>query len=253
MARARCSARAAQELGAGRSRRARPSRRPATGVAARASAAKSTSVTSTSCPTALTTGTAARGDGAHHRLVVERREVVGRAAAAADDDDVDPATRWRPRERAADGLGGVGALHLRGREQDARAAAPERHAADVVDDRARRARDDADDARLARAAGACAPAAKSPSAASFALSRSSASSSAPRPARLHAVGDELQPAPRRPEGGPASQADARPVDAERPHPGRHVRAVHDDVDRRVLLLVLEAEVEVAARRRAGVR
>ena len=44
------------------------------GVAARASATKSAMVKSTSCPTALTTGTRAGGDGARQRLVVEGRQ-----------------------------------------------------------------------------------------------------------------------------------------------------------------------------------
>ena len=92
---------------------------------------------------------AARGDGAHDGLLVERAEVVRGAAAAPEDDDVHVADALQLRERAADRLDGARALHLRGREQDPRAAAAKRDAADVVDDRARRARDDADDARLA--------------------------------------------------------------------------------------------------------
>ena len=92
-----------------------------------------------SWPTALTPG---RGSPATARTMASSLnafEIVRRAASAPEDDDVHIAHALKlHRERAADRLDRVGPLHLRRREEDARAATPERDAADVVNDGARR-------------------------------------------------------------------------------------------------------------------
>ena len=101
-------------------------------------------------------GHAARRNGADDRLVTEDGEIVGRAAPAPDDDDVDLAHPLQQGKGAANRLSRPGALNLRGRKQDASAAAPKRDAAYVVDDCARRARHHPHDPRLLRK-GALAP------------------------------------------------------------------------------------------------
>ena len=91
--------------------------------------------------------------------------------------------------------------------------------------------------------------AKRPSAPSLALRRSRASE-ARRAPRLDEFGHELQPAAGSPERGAPPEPHSRAVDAEGPHARGDVGLVDDDVDRGLLLLVLEAEVEVPARRGA---
>src|SRR5690606_31529390 len=77
-------------------------------------------------------------------------ELVLRAPASPHDDDVDLLDLLERAQRTTHRLRGPEPLHLRGREQDARAAAAERDLTDVVDDGAAPARDDADDARILR-------------------------------------------------------------------------------------------------------
>ena len=218
------------------------------GVAARASAAKSTSVTSASWPTALTTGTRHAATRPDDGLLVEGGQVVGRAAAAAEDDHVDFGDALQLREGAADRLGGAGPLHLRRRQEDARPAPPERHAADVVDDRPGGARDDADDPRLAGQR-SLALGGEEALGGELRLKAHDGREERAPPRRLHPVGHEMPSAARGPGRGQPRRLNARLVDAERRVRGRDRRAVHDDVDRRLLALVLEREVEVAARRR----
>ena len=222
------------------------------GVAARASAAKSTSVTSTSCPTALTTGT---------RHAATARTTASSLNAPRSSADPPPRPTMMTstsrdalelRERPADRLGRARALHLRRREQDARAAAPERDAADVVDDRAGRARDDADDARLGGQR-ALALGREEPLGGELRLQRlerfeQRAASRPPAPGRRRAAA--ARAAPRTWAGRAAARARRRRRACA--CAGVTFDAVDDDVDRRVLLLVLEAEVEVPARRRARV-
>ena len=191
---------------------------------------------------------AARRDVAHERLVVERQEIVLRAAATADDDDVHVRHALQHPEGAPYALGGAGALHLRRREEDARAAATKRDLADVVDHRALRARDDANDARIVRerplllgreeALGL-----------QLLLQQLERLEERALPRRLDAIADELQLAAGRPVRRLAAHAHARAVLDQRATARRDLRPIEDDVDRGVLALVLQREVDVAARRR----
>ncbi len=152
------------------------------GVAARASATRSVSVTSISWPTALTTGHRRGRDLAHQRLVVEGGEIVGRSAAATEDDDLDLGHAAEERQRARHALGRVRPLH-RARAPGGCAPPPRRNATLTMSWMAAPSplvttpmtRGSSGSARLRSAA-------NSPSAASFSFSRKSASSSAPRPA-----------------------------------------------------------------------
>ena len=67
------------------------------GVEARTSATRSSRGASCSCPIALTTGVAARGDGTDQGFFGERQKVFDRPASAGDHDDVDLAGRRRAR------------------------------------------------------------------------------------------------------------------------------------------------------------
>ena len=112
------------------------------------------------------------------------------------------------------------------------------------------ARDDADHARLARER-ALALGREQPLGGELRLEALDGLEQGPAAGGLQAIGDELQPAARGPERRLAAQAEPRAVDAERAHSRRHVRAVHHDVDRRLFALVLQAEIEVTARRGAS--
>ncbi len=92
-------------------------------------------------------------------------------------------------------------------------------------------------------------AAKSPSAASFSFSFASASSSAPLPdCSARSAMNCIRPRGAQNEGLPRSRSRA-PSTTSAPRARRDVRLVHGDVDRRLLVLVAQAEVQMSTRGR----
>ena len=193
---------------------------------------------------------AARGDVPHELLVVEREEVVSRAASAPHHDDVDVIHLLQHPQRAPDRLGRARPLHQRRREEDARAAAAEGDLAHVVDDRAARARDHADDARVVRERPLLLGR-EEPLGPELLLQLLERLEERAFAGGLHAIADELQLAARRPVRRLSTDTHARAVLDERAASRRDLRAIEHDVDRRLFVLVLHAEVDVPARRGAG--
>ena len=188
---------------------------------------------------------AAHSNGTHHGLVIEGTQIVRRTSAAPDDDGVHLWDARQIRERPANGFWCPRPLNQRGREEDVGAAAAKRHTADIVNDGARGARHDADDARLERK-GSLALRREQTFRRKLCLQSLERLEERPASCRLRAVGDELESAARGPERRLAAQSYACAVDQEGPHTRRDVRPVHDNVDGRVLVLILQAEIEVTA-------
>ncbi len=197
-------------------------------------------------------GDAARGDQTHEPLVVERREVLARSPPAPQDDHVDVGDALERRESARDGPRGPRALHEGRSEEHAGATPAESDLADIVDGRAALARDHADDARLAGER-ALAVEREEPFFRELRFQFLERLEERPATGCARAIGDELKPAPRRPEGGAPAEPDARAVHDERAHARRDVRLVDHAVDDRLFALVLQTEVDVAARRGTGAR
>jgi acetyl-CoA carboxylase, biotin carboxylase subunit len=142
-------------------------------------------------------------------------------------------------------------LHLRGRKQDACAASAEGHAADVVDRGSRRTGHHPDSPRLG-GQGALALLREQSFARELRLQPFQRLEERPASGLLKTVDDELDPSPRGPERGAAAYPNACSVDAELTHPRGHVRTVRNDLDPRLFALVLEAKVQMSARRLASV-